>query len=830
MRTIFLLILSFHSYTTFSQTVVELANNEMKYWKLRARLTGDHKNRDIYNGFLSVGPYAGQSIPSAIRVPQRDSWYYYYNPEPDPVHYPGESGPCNMQYLTTIWPWENNTVNGSPKLDNRDGQSYRGFIEWGDATIDLGWYIAILATEWELLHRNGASTSQTEEELYYALKAIERLDYFAESLYTLSPDLNGFISRDDVPEYFALSKFGKNIDLVSSGASCFNRIDNPNADQKEKYDCDNKNMNLPKLRSNVMSVDQVVGLIMGMALVKKFVPTYATYNSTSLRTLNSDITHRILNYVKKGGTTNWWNITDPEDKRAVCRGHFAIQMSAPLARIGKYITGNNYTNPAVQSTGRPLWDAIVFHYKNSPTGNYSIHIPVPLTIGTKLGIPALSFYTHTWDWYEGVSYNAAMFLKLAALSGAANTLLDPAGRQWIKNVSNAHHMEIFDLLGGVMLGYSPVKPSSFWRNEFNQLNCGCNCFQINNSNGYLGCENYINNIGTGAYGPWNVRNRWKGLENGEIGSAISTPGDGTNPSDNINSIFEYPGMDYMLAYNLYRIKYYKTSGYSSKIRRIVSNGSLPFNFPGTTFSGPFTLGGDQYPLDVKAVFSIESDNISLNQDANMHFYAGSEIVLKAGFHAKPGSVFTSKIQEYDCTPNYYNVGSLEVTSYKTEDSLSGNTFLDDIDTTEDILLETFEYEEDSVVYPDAVFFDEANDTLFSTLNPNYTFTDSGTVIYTPIGNKTALDKATFENIILYPNPTNGDASLEYTLYQNGEVKIEVTNELGQIMGSITEAKTHSQSKGKHKITLHTNKLASGIYFCIVDINGRKETKKFTVSR
>ena len=56
----------------------DLAKNEMKYWKLRGRLIGDDNNKDVYNGFMTVGSGAGMSIPSEKRHPidRRDFWMY----------------------------------------------------------------------------------------------------------------------------------------------------------------------------------------------------------------------------------------------------------------------------------------------------------------------------------------------------------------------------------------------------------------------------------------------------------------------------------------------------------------------------------------------------------------------------------------------------------------------------------------------------------------------------------------------------------------------------------------------------------------------------------
>jgi hypothetical protein len=50
-----------------AQTLEEFARNEMVYWKLRGRFTGDDNNKDVYNGFMIIGDGEGKSIPADKR-------------------------------------------------------------------------------------------------------------------------------------------------------------------------------------------------------------------------------------------------------------------------------------------------------------------------------------------------------------------------------------------------------------------------------------------------------------------------------------------------------------------------------------------------------------------------------------------------------------------------------------------------------------------------------------------------------------------------------------------------------------------------------------------
>jgi len=88
-------------------------------------------------------------------------------------------------------------------------------LNTGDGNDALQSYIGMLATEYALLKKYGLDYSVTRNELLYALKAVERLDYYAENNFrqntipknptkigVQSTDLNGFFVRDDIGESF----------------------------------------------------------------------------------------------------------------------------------------------------------------------------------------------------------------------------------------------------------------------------------------------------------------------------------------------------------------------------------------------------------------------------------------------------------------------------------------------------------------------------------------------------------------------------------------------------------------------------------------------------
>lgn len=112
--------------------------NEEKYWEYRERLRNDF--------MIGIGPEMGMSTPASAR------------------------------------------------------DTVTGILQWTDATMALGEYIGVLAMEYRILEGRAASTDETVEEMFYALYALNRLDYNAELFFGGTPSLNGFFMRDDIEE------------------------------------------------------------------------------------------------------------------------------------------------------------------------------------------------------------------------------------------------------------------------------------------------------------------------------------------------------------------------------------------------------------------------------------------------------------------------------------------------------------------------------------------------------------------------------------------------------------------------------------------------------
>jgi len=209
--------------------------NEEKYWDYRDRLKNEF--------MIGVGAEMGMSIPASIR----------------------------------------DTVSGT--------------LLWTDCTMALGEYIGVLAMEFRILSNRSVNTDETVEELFYALYALNRLDYYAELFFGGTPSLNGFFMRDDIAEDSL--DMDEVLEHLNQGLSS-HKITKLNSDY----------MNLIP-RNNEESLDQAILLITGLGLVKRCVPEDVVYLNgkeiqefqdfeTSLSLEAGHIIKRIVNYMKEG--------------------------------------------------------------------------------------------------------------------------------------------------------------------------------------------------------------------------------------------------------------------------------------------------------------------------------------------------------------------------------------------------------------------------------------------------------------------------------------------------------------------------------------------------
>lgn len=79
----------------------------------------------------------------------------------------------------------------------------------------------------------------------------------------------------------------------------------------------------------------------------------------------------------------------------------------------------------------------------------------------------------------------------------------------------------------------------------------------------------------------------------------------------------------------------------------------------------------------------------------------------------------------------------------------------------------------------------------------------------------------------YPNPVRSQATMEYTLPEADDVRLEVYDMLGRRVQVIED---RSREAGTYEVPFDTDGLASGVYFGRLQVDGETRTKKITVVR
>jgi hypothetical protein len=266
--------------------------NEDKYWAYRERLRHEY--------MIGIGPGVGMSIPASIR------------------------------------------------------DTASGILQWTDCTMAHGEYMAILGMEYKILEDRSDELDQTIKELYYALYALNRLDYTAEIFFGGAPSLNGFFMRDDIAE--------DSLDMdtvlahLNQGLSVF-EITHLDSDFMDE---------IP--RNNEESLDQAILLVTGLSVIRKCVPEDVVYTidgeaqqfqdfETSLSLEAGNIITRIVNYMKEGDSITVQ--LDPDDPNLYgIQGNawdFIIKNPVTLVEVlrgsNAYFLSKGYTSAKYHATG-----------------------------------------------------------------------------------------------------------------------------------------------------------------------------------------------------------------------------------------------------------------------------------------------------------------------------------------------------------------------------------------------------------------------------------------------------------------------------------------------
>ncbi len=222
----------------------------------------------------------------------------------------------------------------------------RGQMRWGDATINLSNYMAVLATEYRLLNDHGRPVESTLQKLHRALLAMERLDANAPEFFMAEATehlLDGFFIRDDVPATF--TEHWSDVNPVF--------VDFPNV---------RSDFTDPDIRLNEMSQDQVWNLIIGLSLISHlvddttlhYIPEYhgsmllsiadramiAAYRMIEI--MQAQICFAPFRFMENRFCFQYWHLFNPYLGHSVKRGSGPTLLKYGFAEAGNVITGHRF--------------------------------------------------------------------------------------------------------------------------------------------------------------------------------------------------------------------------------------------------------------------------------------------------------------------------------------------------------------------------------------------------------------------------------------------------------------------------------------------------------
>ncbi len=655
--------------------------NLMKYWKHRSQL-----DRFILKGEgINPSTVHGSYLPAEHRRP---------------IAHPGrgEVGADKDHYRIK---WE--------PLYHTDTNPTCGGLNIGpDATMYMGWFIGVLATEYMLAVSHGVDGSSTLHELWAALEAYERLDKMAETLNGQSPDFNGYFLRDDV--IFDLATRDDNNDGISNfpGIGCaIGKFEHKIAEGKAQYNnfpADPYDVTVLDVNKydNSPSPDQVLGLLMGMALVKRCVEPNAFVNGQSVRLKAQNIAHKIGSYAKSrkyqrnnpdgngnSGTTdmalvsypigesiNW--ITDGNDQNLDLNQDGISGDALSTYQTEDYVNAPIFDDVSPDSDGlwKVIWREMITQWSiylnddlpNWPPDGYICALDAVTMLSGFPFIGSLypveedsSLANSCWN-MENPSHMAQMYTA-AAISNEWS-------REEFRDVAAEIDMEIFPLLSDVLFGENNM--NNWCRakckqmidmapcNEFGSCGAGSNC---------LAHDSVCGDLSTEAVLGWMSPNRYlhKDWAFGEKGNGI-----------------EHNGLDFLLLYNLYHLKYpeempdgynniysdnYSHSGDYPKPVDFVENPNTaedpnafpydidnPYNYRDCTscLEAPRNIWSNKTISSNANLGTLNGVTVSPNNLTPTTFYAdityraGEEIIFTDGFSVTDGATMHAYIDPFEC--------------------------------------------------------------------------------------------------------------------------------------------------------------------------------------
>jgi len=217
---------------------------------------------------------------------------------------------------------------------------------WADGTWWQGHYVALLATEYARLKREGKPTEATLKELRCAIEVYNRLDLNAEKFWKSDsiPQLNGFYLRDDIQRNDTTRM---HLDAISSDYA--------------------SNYNRPNATGNTPSQDQAWGSYIGFALAQKLV------DDPKLHQEIAEISCRMvkgMQHVDSAGRTHW-EIVNPVNGMMLQRESDIQWLQYAHAEIGTLLSAQNlHFGKSDRRRWRSMWHFVQNNMLMAKNGNF----------------------------------------------------------------------------------------------------------------------------------------------------------------------------------------------------------------------------------------------------------------------------------------------------------------------------------------------------------------------------------------------------------------------------------------------------------------------------